>query len=956
MIFSKIASMYPAKNLVSRYPVILIFLFSCMVLSGQNSSLPFRQYVNAPDTNQAIGSIDEYLLINQNRPAEKIFLHTDRNNYRQGDTIWLKAYLWYGYEQVADTISGVLYADLTDMEGHVVINKKLLIRNGISNGEFSLDSTISPGKYFIRAYTRLMQSMRSGEPFYRLVNITSALKNFKLDCTPAIIKGAGIDSLRIGLRFTETDSSGYVNINFRHHISYLLKIGDRILMKGTVYAENRKETTLKYSLAGEKDLDSIAKFDISIRDTLFNYDKQLLIPIHEGIDVQFLPEGGTLVNGLASRIAFKSIGPDGQGREIEGEIRTDDGNIIIPFRSRNNGMGSFWLKPVEGRRYFARLRYNDINYTVALPQASPGGSVMSVSYPGIGEERILSIKQNNSGSVSQKYIVGSSHGKIWFSALLKSFIDSAGFKIPLELIPEGICRITVLNEHFKPECEWLIYVDKDQRFKIEVVSDSLSYGTRSKVTLHLKATDQGGAPAEAEMSIAVLDKENADTSDRFSITGYKLLESELHGDIGNASSWFVDGRVADKSSLDLLLLTNGYRKFVTEKQERAGIEFQPEKSINVSGRIELKNAGSGGKSFNYTGIRLTLFTNSDKSYLALSNPDSLGMFRFSIPLTIGKPHAMIQATTFKKKPLKGEITLDRPISIQKQFSVPSVKSEMILPAKQSVSFPLAEIKNEPVKQKYYGTMHGTLQEVFVTAKADSRTWFSNYDRDATHIANLDSIDPGGDKYLDLNHLLMSEFKAIPYSNSEEELSTVLLPCIQTICDKHCLSFWFPIYVLNGNTYWNCEGFDFTGLRTISALRTDEIKKIMVIPPMRPIVIHHAWIKIWDFPQYIMQSMVVIETYSQDGYRGDPPGIKTFLLDGLDAPRVFYSPSYEGQKRQNPQYDNRVTLYWNPLVRTDPSGNAKVEFYTGDRKAGLDIIVNGIEINTGNPGEKQMQIK
>jgi len=954
MILSKCASFFPVKNPVLRYPVILLFLFSSVVLSGQISSLPLRQSVNASDTNQAIGSIDEYLQINQDRPAEKIFLHTDRGNYRQGDTIWIKAYLWYGYEQVADTLSGVLYADLTDMEGHVVINKKLLIRNGTSNGEFSLDSAISPGKYFIRAYTRLMQNMRSGEPFYRLINITSAFKNFKLDCTPAIIKGAGIDSLRIGLMFTETDSSGNINFNFRHQISYSLRIGDRILMKGTVYAENRKETTLKYSLAGEKNLDSIAKFDISIRDTLFNFDKLLLIPIHEGIDVQFLPEGGTLVNGLASRIAFKAIGPDGQGREIEGEIRTEDGGIIIPFRSRYGGMGSFWLKPVAGRRYFARLRYNDINYTVALPQASQGGSVMSVSYSGIGEERILSVKQNNSGLVGQKYIVGSSHGKIWFSALLKSFIDSASFKIPLELIPEGICRVTVLNEQFKPECERLIYVDKDQRIKIEVTSDSLSYGTRSKVTLHLKATNPEGAPAEAEMSIAVLNKEKTDNSKPLSITGYKLLESELHGDIGNAGSYFIDGRVADKSSMDLLLLTNGYRKFEKEQEERAGIEFQPEKSINVSGRIELKNAGSGGKSYNYTGLRLTLFTNSDKSYLALSHPDSLGMFRFSIPLSTGKPHAMIQATTFKKKPIKGDITLDRPVSIQKQFFVPSVKSEMILPAKQSASLPLPEIKNEPVKQKYYGTMHGTLQEVFVTAKADSHTWFSNYDKEATHIANLDSIDPGGDKYLDLSHLLISEFKAIPYS--EADLSTVLLPCIQTICDKHCLNYWFPIYVLNGNTYWNGEGFDFTGLRTISALRTDEIKKIMVIPPMKPIVIHHAWIKIWDFPQYIMQSMVVIETYSQDGYRGDPPGIKTFLLDGLDAPRVFYSPSYEGQKRQNPQYDNRVTLYWNPSVKTDSSGQASVEFYTGDRKAGLDVIVNGFEINTGNPGEKYFQIK
>jgi hypothetical protein len=101
---------------------------------------------------------------------------------------------------------------------------------------------------------------------------------------------------------------------------------------------------------------------------------------------------------------------------------------------------------------------------------------------------------------------------------------------------------------------------------------------------------------------------------------------------------------------------------------------------------------------------------------------------------------------------------------------------------------------------------------------------------------------------------------------------------------------------------------------------------------------------------------VIETYSKDTYRGDPPGIKTFLLDGLDEPRVFYSPSYEGQKRQNPVYDDRETLYWDPSGKTDAAGQAKVEFYTSDRKTSYAVIVNGIETNNGYPGEKYLLIK
>ncbi len=97
-------------------------------------------------------------------------------------------------------------------------------------------------------------------------------------------------------------------------------------------------------------------------------------------------------------------------------------------------------------------------------------------------------------------------------------------------------------------------------------------------------------------------------------------------------------------------------------------------------------------------------------------------------------------------------------------------------------------------------------------------------------------------------------------------------------------------------------------------------------------------------------MVVIETYSRNTYRGDPDGIKTFILDGLDTPRIFYSPRYDGPAKESKLYDGRATLYWNPSVRTDQNGEATVEFFTGDRKTEMEVIVNGIGIRNGNTGE------
>ena len=146
-----------------------------------------------------------------------------------------------------------------------------------------------------------------------------------------------------------------------------------------------------------------------------------------------------------------------------------------------------------------------------------------------------------------------------------------------------------------------------------------------------------------------------------------------------------------------------------------------------------------------------------------------------------------------------------------------------------------------------------------------------------------------------------------------------------------------------------------GLLDLEGYPVNEIKRILVMPPMHNGVAYYAADEIYGYPLFIAQSMVVIESYSKNTYRGNAQGIKRFILDGLDAPREFYSPRYEGPLRNSEVYDGRATLFWEPSVRTDSSGQAKVEFYTSDRKTTLDIVVNGIEVESGYPGQGREHI-
>lgn len=59
-------------------------------------------------------------------------------------------------------------------------------------------------------------------------------------------------------------------------------------------------------------------------------------------------------------------------------------------------------------------------------------------------------------------------------------------------------------------------------------------------------------------------------------------------------------------------------------------------------------------------------------------------------------------------------------------------------------------------------------------------------------------------------------------------------------------------------------------------------------------------------------------------------------------RDFFMPNYKSEKEGESRTDFRKTIYWNPLVKTDSKGDAKVEFYTSDELTTFKATVEGID--------------
>jgi hypothetical protein len=72
------------------------------------------------------------------------------------------------------------------------------------------------------------------------------------------------------------------------------------------------------------------------------------------------------------------------------------------------------------------------------------------------------------------------------------------------------------------------------------------------------------------------------------------------------------------------------------------------------------------------------------------------------------------------------------------------------------------------------------------------------------------------------------------------------------------------------------------------------------------------------------------------------GLPYKLIIGYTTPKEFYSPDYATYDQRNESADMRTTLFWDPMVLTQPGSNTvKIKFFNNDFSQGFRIVVEGI---------------
>ncbi len=287
---------------------------------------------------------------------------------------------------------------------------------------------------------------------------------------------------------------------------------------------------------------------------------ELLLTVARQITLGFFAEGGDLVNGIESTVAFKATDNNGKPVFVEGNIRNDKGANVVKFTTQHDGMGKFNLTPQAGEIYSAIWKDDrGVQQTTTLPAAKNEGVVIGVS--GAGDKKIFILKRSADVPPTLKNLYVEAHlaQELVYKAkvpLVNSFMNSGSIKVAD--LPAGILQITVFSEDWKPVAERIVIVNNDNyEFDVAVKPLEANLNIRAKNIIKIEAGDT----TLSNMSISVTDADVVSKTEDDNIISRMLLTGDLRGYVHNPAYYFSNTSDSVASHLDLVMLTHGWRRF-----------------------------------------------------------------------------------------------------------------------------------------------------------------------------------------------------------------------------------------------------------------------------------------------------------------------------------------------------------------------------------------------------------
>ncbi|GAC1592797.1 MAG: hypothetical protein NVS3B8_06500 [Chitinophagaceae bacterium] len=282
------------------------------------------------------------------------------------------------------------------------------------------------------------------------------------------------------------------------------------------------------------------------------------VPVH----ISFLPEGGDMVAGISSVLAFKATDANGIPVNAKGFIKTATGTKTGDFVTVHDGMGWFTIAPEQGQVYTAVWKdASGKEYTTPLPAVKPQGIALQVSDATDNKKFVLQRSENiNEDAKSLRIIAFMNQQLVYYAKVNLSATTITSGMIPTKQLPTGILQITVFDKNFKPMAERVSFVNNhDYEFDADAWIPVLNKNKRGLNTLEVQISDT--FPSNLSLSVTDADLNVPPTPYEDNIISHLLLTADLRGKVANPYYYFFSTADSATAYLDLVMLTNGWRRY-----------------------------------------------------------------------------------------------------------------------------------------------------------------------------------------------------------------------------------------------------------------------------------------------------------------------------------------------------------------------------------------------------------
>jgi len=868
------------------------------------------------DTTILSNILNKSKIIADQYPTEKVYLHFDKPYYSVADTVFFKAYLTFE-QNIPSPLSKVVYVDLMNSQDSLVKSIKLPVTNSVAYGNFEIDMTnFKQGNYYVRAYTLWMLNSSPDYFFTKTIPIGEAIDK-KM-----------ITHLSYNTKQTDKEQTIEAEIQYKNldkivmagkTVNWSVTSNYEVVSKGKGITD--KNGVLKISISPRKS-QFITKGDlvtelVSTKEDIFTTSFTLKPKVGNN-DIQFFPEGGELIKGIPTQVAFKAIKPNGLGIDLTGTINDNDGNQITTIASSHLGMGSFYLNSESGKTYKANITFKDgTKKSIDLPTAVESGiSIQAtttnpdlISFKMVANDAYF---QQNQGK--NLYIVAQNGGQVYYAAQSKLQTQVTAAKIPTNKFPSGIIQMSLFSSTGEPISERLVFVLHKNAMNIGLKTDLPAYKTRQKVRMTISAKDSTQRLA-GNFSLSVTDQQKVpvDENTETTIVSSLLLTSDLKGFVEQPNYYFVKTDEKKRNELDILMLTQGYRHF-SYKEILANkfpvTSFLPEQGITVTGTLRDRT----GMPVKRGALRLTSPGRMLSSEALTTN---MGVFTFPNLVFEDGAELLINAK-YNAAGNNMMIMVDSPV-LPEITTNPTIATEVI-----NIDSALSNYLDNSKKQ--YSNLR-TLKEVKIVSAAVKKP--SHADHSAlTGLSMMADHEIPGDRLTGCNDLLMclkTTATGLTYdvdkfyvtrSYNQGDRTPVQLFINGNAVDAFALSSILPSDVESVEIFLQ----DQLGL----VFKNYQCNGVMVINTKKT---PKSNISLADLKKMMPQNNML--KLSPKGY--------TKVKD-------FYSPKYVTQTSSYTGNDLRSTIYWNPKIVTNAAGDTVVEFYNADGKGTYKAVVEGIDTN------------